>query len=84
MNPTTHAAETVDRLRQKLRGSDGCRFVERDEFCSLLVSSQKWLRSDDLRLGVRGLLDPKSRVRILIEEEKLFASESEDEQPAEC
>jgi hypothetical protein len=58
--------------RHGLRKAAHCRFVERDEYCRLLVSFTKFVRSDEIAVGVRGLLDPRTHFRLLIEEEKLF------------
>jgi hypothetical protein len=38
---------------------------------SLATSRQKLLRADEPRLGVRGLVDPKTGNRYLIEESRL-------------
>jgi hypothetical protein len=65
--------ETVDDRRRAIRESANSTFVQREEFCSLLVSTRRLVRSDEPRLGVRGLLDVETGTRFLIEQEKLFA-----------
>lgn len=69
MSPT----DLVDRVRELQESSD-CRFVGRDEFCRLLVSSKKLVRADQQRDGIRGLRDVQSNRRFLIEENELFGS----------
>ena len=58
--------------RQALREQPGLRFVERDEFCELLLSCKKLIRSDEPSARLRGLLDVESGERYLIEQEELF------------
>jgi hypothetical protein len=62
-----------DERRCVLRERLDCRFVEQDEFCDLLVGFKKLIRSDEAAVSIRGLLDPQTHARFLIEEEKLFA-----------
>jgi hypothetical protein len=59
--------------RQALRQRPGLTFVHRDEFCELLLSFKKLIRSDEPGMSVRGLLDVESGERYLIEQEELFA-----------
>jgi hypothetical protein len=47
-------------------------FVRRDEFCQLLLSFKKLVRSDEPARHIRGLLDVTSGVRYLIKQEELF------------
>ena len=47
-------------------------FVQRDEFCRLLLSSRKLVRADEPGGCVRGLLDVTTGTRFLIEQEKLL------------
>jgi hypothetical protein len=56
--------------RCALRERSGATFVQRDEFCKLLLSFRKVVRSDGP--AVRGLLDVQTGKRFLIEQEKLF------------
>jgi hypothetical protein len=65
--------ETIDKGRRSTRESSNTTFVQRDEFCSLLLSTRRMVRSDEPGRGVRGLLDMETGTRFLIEQEKLFA-----------
>jgi hypothetical protein len=47
-------------------------FIQRDEYCRLLVCSKKMIRSDEPALGLRGLFDVQTGNRFLIEQEKLL------------
>ena len=51
----------------------GCRFVEREEFVSLLVGTKELIRADDTSVGLRGLWDPNSNQRFLIDMRELIA-----------
>ena len=62
----------VDSLRRTLRTQSDARFVGRDDFLKMLVSSGRFLRADEVHCRVRGLLDLSSQTRYLIEEEKLL------------
>jgi hypothetical protein len=46
-------------------------FVNRDEFCKLMLSYRKLVRADEPGNRVRGLLDIESGERYLIEQEEL-------------
>ena len=48
------------------------RFVDRDEYCQLLVSRKHLSRSDDPCARILGLLDSETGVRFVIEEDRLF------------
>ena len=65
-------AEMLDDKRCVLRANPRFTFVARDEFCKLLLSSQRLVRSDEPRSQVRGLLDLDTGKRFLIEQENLF------------
>lgn len=65
--------ETLDERRAALRDSADYTFVQRDEFCRLLLSSRRLVRSDEPRLKMRGLMDLDTGDRFFIEQEKLFA-----------
>jgi hypothetical protein len=65
--------ETVEQRRRTIRDNLKSTVVQRDEFCSLLLSTRRLVRSDEPRLGMRGLLDTETGARFLIEQEKLFA-----------
>ena len=60
--------------RRQLRTQPGQKFVPREEFCELLLSCKKLVRSDEPGVSLRGLLDVKSGEQYLIEQEKLFSS----------
>jgi hypothetical protein len=59
--------------RLAFRQQPGLTFVHRDEFCQLLLSFKKLVRSDEPSVRFRGLLDVESGERYLIEQEELFA-----------
>jgi hypothetical protein len=48
-------------------------FVPREEFCRLLVSSRRLVRSDERDKHICGLLDIDTGNRFLIQQDKLFA-----------
>ena len=50
-----------------------CIFVSRDEFCKLMLSYRKLVRSDEPASRLRGLMDVESGERYLIEQEQLLA-----------
>ena len=70
------SALTADKRRSELEGRSDCRFVKRDDFVRLLVSSEKLVRADEGPSGLRGLLDVRSNFRFLIEETELYSGES--------
>lgn len=57
--------------RRMLAESQNCRFVDRDEFCQLLLGYRRMVRADDSASGVRGLRDLKTGILYVIEREKL-------------
>ena len=63
--------ETVEHERCRLRSLPSHQFVDREEFCRLLVSRRGLERLDDPRARARGLLDRSTGVRFLIESERL-------------
>lgn len=65
--------EKIDERRRTMRGGSNFTFVQREEFCSLLLSTRRMVRSDEPGLRVRGLMDMDTGARFLIEQEKLFA-----------
>ncbi len=67
---------TVNDFRNKLERRPECSFVDRGEFCRLLVSRHQLIRSDEAAANVRGLMERVTGTRFLIEEEKLFPTES--------
>ena len=64
--------ETIGESRPAMHPSSNITFVQRDEFCSLLLSTRRMVRSDEPGRGVRGLLDTQTGARFLIEQDKLF------------
>ena len=48
------------------------KFVQRDEFCKLLVGNRKIIRSDVPAKQLRGLVDLATGTRFLIEKDKLL------------
>ena len=58
--------------RESLRKLDNVRFVDRVEYCNLLVSSRILQRCDIPNARVRGVYDPELGLQYLIEEERLF------------
>jgi len=64
--------ESICLERKALRERTENSFVQRDEFCRLLLSGRKMIRSDEPALSVRGLLDLNTGARFLIEQENLF------------
>jgi hypothetical protein len=66
--------EALSERRRALRERPDLKFVHRDEFCKLLLSNKKLIRSDEPAVCLRGLLDVESGERYLIEQEELFTS----------
>jgi hypothetical protein len=58
--------------QRMMQGCRDSRFVQRDEFLSLLLGRRKIVRSDSKDGKVHGLLDVQNRKRYLIEEEALW------------
>jgi hypothetical protein len=56
-------------LRAPLEGT----FVEPDEFCRLLLSVRRMVRSDEPSVNLRGIRDLATGKRFLIEQEKLLS-----------
>ena len=52
------------------------RFVDRDEFMRLLVSSKNLIRVNEDTSGLRGLFDVNANCTFLIDEDELFGGES--------
>lgn len=65
--------ESIDERRTAMRSNSEYTFVERDEFCRLLLSTRRLVRSDEPRLRFRGLMDLDTGERFLIEQETLHA-----------
>ncbi len=64
--------ETVHERRRAMRDCSEFTFVQREEFCNLLLSARRMVRSDEPDVRMRGLLDMETGTRFLIEQEKLF------------
>lgn len=47
------------------------RFIDAERFCELLVSTRHLIRADDSAAGLRGLLEPTTGIRFMIEEQHL-------------
>ena len=70
MAATISLSERLNRFRQQA----DCHFVEREEFCRLLVGSRRLVRADEPSLELRGLMDAENGTRFFIEQQKLAAS----------
>ncbi len=64
--------EKTDGRRRAVRDRADFTYVQREEFCRLLLSTRRMVRSDEPDRNVRGLLDTETGKRFLIEQEKLF------------
>jgi len=64
--------ERIEGRRRAVRDHADFTYVQREEFCRLLLSTRRMVRSDEPDLNVRGLLDMETGTRFLIEQEKLF------------
>jgi hypothetical protein len=58
--------------KHSLRNSTSATFVRREEFCRLLLSFKKLIRSDEPADRIRGLTDVESGERYLIKHDELF------------
>jgi hypothetical protein len=65
--------ETLGERRVAMRDASPYTLVQREEFCRLLLSTRRLVRSDEPRLRMRGLMDLDTGARFCIEQEKLFA-----------
>ena len=59
------------RVQQLLKERSNCRFVDSEEFCSLLLGFRRLVRADNLPLDLHGLLDQDTKMLYLIERQKL-------------
>ena len=73
VTPHCETSSTSD-ARNDLRAQSNVQFVDRSDFCELLVSSRNLNRCDYPAACVRGIFDPELGLRYLIEEELLFPS----------
>ena len=64
--------QPIQEKRNELRQRPGCRFVDSEEFCQLLLGFRKLIRADETALMIRGLLDVETGTRFFIEQEKLL------------
>ena len=67
-------AETREQRLQAVRLDDLHVFVDRDEFYRLLTSRRHLIPADDPAANLRGVLEPETGRRFLIEQERLFRS----------
>ena len=58
----------------RLRAEKDVRFVDRSEYCDLLVCSRNLTRCDIKAAGIRGIFDPELGLRYFIEEDRLFSN----------
>jgi hypothetical protein len=58
------------------RGRMETESIAAEVYCELLTSRRELLRSDDDALGIRGLWDPKSGIRYVVEDSKLLSHTS--------
>jgi hypothetical protein len=65
-------AWTETERRRVLQWDPEVTFVPREEFCRLLLSCRKLIRSDEPGVHIRGLKDVESGQRYLIEREELY------------
>jgi hypothetical protein len=63
----THTGRDLSHDSNGTIGSSHSTFLRASEFVRLATSRRKLLRADEPRLGVRGLVDPQTGVRYLIE-----------------
>jgi hypothetical protein len=66
---------TPGKTRSALEDRSEHRFVDRDEFVRLLVSSKNLTRVDEDTSGLRGLFDVDANCTFLIDEDELFDGE---------
>lgn len=66
------STETLNERQRSHREHAQLSFVRREEFCELLLSTRKVVRSDEPGGSIRGLLDLETGKRYLIEQEALF------------
>lgn len=64
--------ETRLQRQRVLQSGQDVTFVHREEFCRLLLSFKKLIRSDEPADRIRGLMDVESGERYLIDQEELF------------
>jgi len=73
MNGVTMAwDETLGQRQRVLQRGRSVTLVHREEFCRLLLSFKKLIRSDEPAVSIRGLTDLESGERYVIAQEELF------------
>jgi hypothetical protein len=60
------------RQRRPVRPFTRSEFVQRDEFCELLLSSRRMIRADEPDVNLRGLVDLETGTRFLIKQESFW------------
>jgi len=65
-------SKTLERPQRESRKQPQRIFVDRDEFCELLISCRKLTRSDDPATRARGLMDAENGRWYLIKQAELF------------
>ena len=60
-------------VNSRVPSDKNVRFVDRQQFCEMLVSSRQLTRCDLPAERIRGIYDAKTGIRFLIEERLLFA-----------
>jgi len=63
--------QTVEMDRRRMRNHTDCRYVQPQEFYSLLLSRRRLERADDPEALLRGVKDPATGTRFFIEAAKL-------------
>jgi hypothetical protein len=58
-------------IRERLRNGHRCRFVSPAEFCRLLLSRRRFVRSDVHGANLKGLFDPATGMRFFVEADRL-------------
>ena len=62
----------MQELRDRLKQEDKCVFLDRNTYCEMAISNRSLVRADQPEAGVRGVMEPATGCRFLIEDEKLF------------
>ena len=60
-------------VASRFSSDENVRFVDRQQFCDMLVSSRQFIRCDLPAERIRGIYDAETGIRFLIEERLLFA-----------
>ncbi len=62
----------IAELRKRLKHEDKCVFLDRSSYCELAISNRLLVRADWPEAAIRGMMEPDTGRRFLIEDEKLF------------